>query len=424
MSTAGVWGVGTEGLEAARVMLARGLEVLAVDEVEGPRPEGLDERARFAAGTAALDGLLDCDPVVCSPGIPPHHPFRIRLADAGVTTTSLAALWMQAEGTRTIGVTGTKGKSTTTTLIAALLEAAGVSTHIGGNIGVALGERPADAAVTVAELSSYQCASLSRAPRIAVLTSLYEDHLTWHGSRERYWADKARIFGDGCEVLVCDAQTLEKVHTIGAPLPTEVLVPDASVREQLESAALPGAMALQQNAQNFQLAILAAQSWLGRELTSAEIQDAARSFTPLPHRLELVSTFSGLHWIDDTLSTVPESVVVALEAFPGDAVVIVGGEDRGLDYAGLTEYLLSREPLARLVTVPTNGERIAAGYARAHPELVHRAEDLEDAVAQAASLAPAGASVLLSPGAPSYDRFRNFAHKSEAYVAAIGALKA
>ncbi len=419
MSLAGIWGAGAEGRSAAHALLAQGFEAVVVDESDAARPADLDERADFASGSEALNRLLGCTVVVCSPGIPGTHPFRARLDAASVPTTTLSDLWMRSHSQATIGVTGTKGKSTTTTLIRLLLDAAGCDTQLGGNIGIPLADLRPDAGVTVAELSSYQCASLRHAPRLAVITSLYQDHLTWHGSKERYWLDKARILGPGAEALVCDEDTRAKLRSVDAALPPHILTPDDGLRDRVSTLVTSGPLALPQNASNLALAVLAAERWLARPLSDDEATAAIARFAPLPHRLATVFTHHDVTWIDDTLATVPESVIAALEAFPGETVLIVGGQDRGLDYGVLTDYLNAREPRPRLITIPSNGDRIAAGYRARHPRLVHRAPSLEAAVERAAQLAAPGTTVVLSPGAPSYDRFTSFAHKSAAFEAAI-----
>jgi UDP-N-acetylmuramoylalanine--D-glutamate ligase len=329
---------------------------------------------------------------------------------------------MEDAGQATIGVTGTKGKSTTTTLIGLLLDAAGLTTQVGGNIGVPLTELKQDADVTVAELSSYQCASLKISPRIAVITNLYEDHLTWHGSKHAYWQDKARIAGMGCETLVCDENTLMALNSINAKLPERIIMPDDLLRSRIKISELPKTLKLQQNLDNLHLAVLAADSWLSRQLTEQEIINATTAFHALPHRLEYVTSLDGVTWIDDTLSTIPESIIAASKAFAGEITLLVGGEERGVNYSGLTKHLRERQPLAHLITIPSNGKRIASEYETLHADQVHHASDLEEAVLIAASIAKQGSTIVLSPGAPSYDHFKNFEQKSATFVKAINGL--
>ncbi len=415
MTLVGVWGAGREGRAIAARLTAQGDDVLVVDErADADRPEGLDARAEYRAGSLAP--LLAREIVVCSPGVPGVHPFREELRAAGVRLTSVTDLWMQAHAADTIGVTGTKGKSTTTTLIAGLLTAAGLDAQLGGNIGIPLADLRDDAVATAAELSSYQCASLTVSPRVAVVTSLYEDHLPWHGSRDRYLRDKTRIFTEGAEVLVCSAQAMNELKKLGVPLPARVHICDEGDFSRLEGIELPPALRLAQNRGNFVLAILAAEEWLGRSLRAETITRAAHDFSPLPHRLELVAEKDGVRYIDDTLSTIPQSVAAALASIEGDVILLLGGQERGIDYAPLTAALDAHEPRPRIVTMPENGERIAQEYRAEHPECVVSADSLEDAVRTAAAIATPGTTVVLSPGAPSFDRFRDFADKSRVFV--------
>ncbi|MGU3651338.1 glutamate ligase domain-containing protein [Mycolicibacterium sp. A43C] len=158
-------------------------------------------------------------------------------------------------------------------------------------------------------------------------------------------------------------------------------------------------------------------------MTEAEIDSAAANFTGLPHRLQTVRTAAGRRWIDDTLATTGESVVAALSAMPtGDRIaLIVGGMDRSLDYRQVDEFLCAGTRDVTLIQAPTNGALIGAGFARAHPDRVHRVEGLSEAVRLAAGL-PGIDVVLLSPGAASYDLYRNYEAKGAAFCAVIDSL--
>ncbi|MDO4241277.1 MAG: UDP-N-acetylmuramoyl-L-alanine--D-glutamate ligase [Microbacteriaceae bacterium] len=416
----GVWGAGIEGIAATKMLVNQGEKVFIADELASERPDALPETVDFYCGENAIAHLLNAETVFCSPGVPGVHPFREQLKSAGVKLTSLANQWMQTYGDRTIGVTGTKGKSTTTTLVAGLLVAAGKPAHIGGNIGVPLDTLPAGKEAAAVELSSYQCASLQKSPKIAVITSLYSDHLPWHGSQEQYLADKMRVFGAGCEVLVSDSTVLAQVQKLGVNLPKTVRTPDDALKTRIDGILKTAQVSVMP--QNLCLAVLAAEALLEHNLTDAEIHSALVSFQPLPHRLQLVSEARGLRWIDDTLSTVPESVIIALQAFPGEVVLLAGGLDRGINYTKLTDFLKGRTPLPRVITLPSNGKRIVDAYEKAHPDFVHHASSLEEAVKLAPEFALEGATVLLSPGAPSHDLYKNYADKSAHFIAAIRAL--
>ncbi len=419
----GMWGAGREGLSVCRYLDRRGVSVVLVDESARERPAGLPDSIDFRSGDGALDALADCAEVVISPGVPRVHPFRAALDDRGVSTTSATNLWMRDHTNDVIGVTGTKGKSTTSSLIHFLLTAGTVESQLAGNIGVPLTDLPDTDTVTVVEMSSYQCAFLARSPRVAVVTSLFQDHLPWHGSLRQYWLDKANVFARGAEVLVCNADTLEKFTELGVALPETVLLATDDVLAGIDVAELPTPLRATHNRENLALAILAARQIPGFTLSDADIAQALASFEALPHRLATISTFADRRWVDDTLATTTESVIAALSAFPTENVVLLaGGLERGIDYSALQELLARRTPNIRVVCLPDNGVDIVGPYRTDHPDLVHTATDLSDAVRIALEVSEPGTVVLLSPGAPSYNVYRDFEEKSEDFRRAVDAL--
>ena len=445
--TYGVWGAGREGKAAVEWLLAQGeSDVIVADEREdatldiadgADNHDGADtpneadtsckadNRVRFFCGPQSLDHLLECSTVIVSPGVPGVHPFRTTLSEYGIKTTSGTNLWMAHHET-CIGVTGTKGKSTTTTLITALLNGCGVPARLAGNIGVPLLSLPDTDQATVVELSSYQCASLTRSPKIAVIVNLYQEHLTWHGTLEQYWRDKCRIFTEGADTLIADPDTLDKIHGLGidtsgldvySPSPeTDDLI--AQSLAQIDR--IPLLFSSGPGTHNLSLAILAAQAW-GVTVRAKDVARVISGFTPLPHRLNLVSEAHGHQWYDDTLSTSAESVIAAAEALrTRPRILIVGGQSRGISYDILNDYLLSgQDNPIRVITIPTNGSEIVSPYEDAHPERVHHASSLPDAVRLAAALGPDDSVVILTPGAPSYDLYPNFEAKSADYCASI-----
>lgn len=300
MTHVGIWGAGREGLAAARRYLANGHTVTVVSEADAPRPAALPADAVFYGGPAALSHLREADLVVISPGVPRVHPFRAELRD--IPQTSVTDAWLASHADHTIGVTGTKGKSTTSTLVHALLTAAGVQARLGGNIGVplmGLGDSPEP---TVAELSSYQCASITRSPRIAVVTNLFEDHLTWHGSREAYWRDKARIFDHGACLLVCTPETARQFTALGYTLPP-LRTPGAADHARIAPLALPEPLARPHNRANLVLALCAAEAWLGAELAPDVLVAACAAYEPAapphPRPRNRPCTLDRRHPLDD-----------------------------------------------------------------------------------------------------------------------------
>ena len=299
-----------------------------------------------------------------------------------------------------IGVTGTKGKSTTATVIAHLLRQV-TATELAGNIGrpvIELLDTP-EGTWVVCELSSYQIADLTIGPEVAVLTNLYREHTDWHGSEEQYRADKLRIF----ELPGVRATVRPPGDRGGWPL---VVAPD--------QIPLRG----RHNAENVATAVAAIEA---AGLPLPPLPQALEGLTALPHRLQTVHTGEhGTEWIDDSISTTPESAIAALEAFSDLPVVLIaGGSDRGQDYDALGLRLASRAAATHLILLPDTGTRIAAAAA-AHgflSKLSHPARDMGDAIAIAAEVSGPGGVVLMSPAAPSFNAYADFEERGDDFAA-------
>ena len=427
----GVWGAGREIVSFAeqlhrRVPSAR--VVAAAFDAQPPDHVGdilLAPDARVLTGTDMLEGLSRCDVVVRSPGVSTHREELVALRERGVAVTTATGLWLaQCAGERMIGVTGTKGKSTTAALIAHLARAAGQTAALAGNIGVPaldlLDEQPAQ--VTVLELSSYQIADLEVGPEVAVVTNLYREHTDWHGSEQAYREDKLRLLGlRGVRAAVLNARAerlaaLElDVPVLGYGQPDGWDVTAAGIAFAGELRLANGELRLrgEHNALNLCAALTALQAF---DVPLPPLGEALAGFRALPHRLEPVCERDGVLWVNDSISTTPESTVAALESFPGrEVVLIAGGQDRGQDYAGLARALSASG--ASVIAIPTTGARLLAAArdadvpaARALP-----AADLGDAVRIAGGLAQAGTVVLLSPAAPSFDHYRDFEERGERF---------
>ncbi len=405
--------------------------------------------ARVVVGAAeAVEALRGCDAVVRSPGVSIHRPELFALRAAGTPVTTATSLWLaERGGAGVIGVTGTKGKSTTAALIAHLARAAGVTTDLAGNIGVPaldlLDAPPAELAVI--ELSSYQIADLASGAEVAVVTNLYREHVDWHGSEEAYQADKLRLLtlpgvrvavvgdaaGDGDAAaeaarIAGDARAATVARGAGLVLapfggPDGWHVTTAGVARGGRAgradrrAPLRGA----HNARNLCTALTALEA---AGIALPPLPAALDGFRALPHRLEPVAERNGLLFVDDSISTTPESAVAALDSYADRAVVLLaGGQDRSQDYAPLGRALAARG--AAVVGLPSTGERVVAA-ARAAGVPAARAVTaggMEEAVALARTLAGDGAVVLLSPAAPSYDHYRDFIARGERFRAAVEA---
>ncbi|HEX3509723.1 MAG TPA: UDP-N-acetylmuramoyl-L-alanine--D-glutamate ligase [Solirubrobacteraceae bacterium] len=433
----GVWGAGREIASLARRLNERlpGARIMVV-ALDGEAPRGaLDalgaSGAELVGPERAPAALSGCDVVVRSPGVSIHRPELRAVREAGVPITTATSLWLaERGGERVVGVTGTKGKSTTAALLAHLLRASGETALLAGNIGVpALELLDADPSATVVlELSSYQIADLERGPRVAVVTNIYREHLDWHGSTERYREEKLRLLdlpGVECcvlngrdEVLRATAPRAPRVLQFGVPGGWDVEADGLCFRgaPMIEASALP--LLGEHNMLNACAALTALQALDISPPPAAALRD----FEPLEHRLQTVIDSDGVIWVDDSISTTPESAIAALDAFRGRPVVLLaGGQERDQDFSELAAAIARRaerpDAAAMLLAIPTTGPRLAGAAlgAGTPPGLVQNASDLADAVTRAAALAREGGVVVLSPAAPSFDSFRDFVQRGERF---------
>ncbi|MFI7550070.1 UDP-N-acetylmuramoyl-L-alanine--D-glutamate ligase [Micromonospora sediminimaris] len=433
-----VWGAGREGRAAVTAIAAHGpADLVAVDDSANflslPWDGPLAEAAPLVTGDEGFARLAAADVVVRSPGVPQTHPWLMELRRQGATVTQGTSLWMADHGDRTIGVTGSKGKSTTSSLISHLLTAVDRPNVFGGNIGVPTLDLP-EAELYVLELSSYQCSDLTDSPRVAVVTALFPEHLDAHGGEREYYRDKLNLLAYGPRTVVVNGADPRLAFELGdraavrAGTAGSVNVatgPDGTpwfhrVDQPLfPRAVLP--LVGRHNEGNLCVA-LAVLDALGIDLVERKdaLAVAVAEFQGLAHRLTEIADPSGLTFVDDTLATSPYAAIHAIDAYDGRPLtVIVGGNDRGVDYTPLREHLAERE--LTVIGIPDSGPRIIGaldGLPKVRTELV---DDLAEAVQLARQVTPAGGVVLLSPAAPSYGRFRNFEHRSEVFAEAIRA---
>lgn len=420
-----IWGFGREGQAAFRRCLELGITPVVAEPDLTSSP---DYEAQWGAdGTAAL---LEAEIVIKSPGVPVTSPLYGQLIAQGTRITGVTDLWLNENAHRTIGVTGTKGKSTTSALIDHLLRGLGASSTLLGNIGnPVLDEPEPHAEFVVLEVSSYQAQSLTVSPRWAVVTSLFPEHLTWHGSEEAYFNDKLHLVDGGPDwVLAGDDPALIARLEQRLPATTELItlgtttihVRDGDVvwpgGHRLPASELP--LVGSHNAGNVALALNAVCRIraLEPDEAAAELSHALASFQPLAHRLETVPSNDGRRWIDDGLATAPAAVVASLKALGSAGIcVIIGGADRGLDFAPLLEFLRSDESDTEVVLIGAAGRRIAEEL-ESHPIARWHCEESFAAAARWAYSDQNPASVvLLSPGAPSQDEYRDYVDRADAF---------
>jgi UDP-N-acetylmuramoylalanine--D-glutamate ligase len=431
-----LWGFGREGRATLAVLTAladppAGIAVIT----DGPPTDA--ERAPAAAlpwlhGQEGIAWLCAADVVVRSPGISRYRDDAVRVAAATRVTTATNLWGAEHEDETVIAVTGSKGKSTTSSLIDHLARAAGMRTVLAGNIGIPLlahlHPEPAPD-LWVLELSSHQISDLDWSPRIGVLLNLYREHLDWHGTEERYFADKLNLFAHRPGMVAVLNREDARTRALAPALPgRHVWFGDPAGYHTDGSAILwrddrlVAGDTLQLRGRHNLLnacAALIALEEAGVEVRS--LVPALSDFRPLRHRLEPVGDAGGVTFVNDSIATIPEATVAALDALEGRPVVLIaGGFDRGQDYASLARRLRRDRGVLAVVTLPPSGNRLA-GEMAALPDAppVLAADDLDEAVRLARAHAAPGSVMLLSPGAPSYGAFRDFEARGDAFRALV-----
>jgi UDP-N-acetylmuramoylalanine--D-glutamate ligase len=424
-----LWGFGREGratLAALRHLAAPPNAIVIVTDrppEEGVTPDGTE----WVHGGSGLERLLASDVVVRTPGISRYREDAERVAAATLVTTGTNLWFAEHADDAMVAVTGSKGKSTTASVAAHLARAAGLRTVLAGNIGVPLlselHPHPAPD-LWVVELSSQQTSEMRRSPRVGVLTNLYREHLDWHGTLERYVGDKLNLFvhrRDGVVVLNReDAMTRERARRLPG---RRVWFADRAGYHSNATAIwrdgerLVEAADLRLQGRHNLLNCCAALCALEEAGVDARAQAAALTeFTPLRHRLEPVGETAGVRYVNDSIATIPEAAVAALDALGGPVVLIAGGFDRGQDHGPLVRRLADAPDVVAVITLSPSGDRLAADLHRspASPAVLP-ARDLEDAVHLARERSRPGVTVLLSPAAPSYGAFRDFEERGDAF---------
>ncbi len=440
-------GVGREGSAMTRRLLSleRPPQLLALDGALGPSADAF--RAEFPEVPLVIQNADSSLPHSCeqatiavmSPGVARTSQLYQGVVALSIPLTSGSALFVASNHARTVGVTGSKGKSTTTTLVHALLAGSGVNTVLGGNMGIPLQGLP-EADLYAVELSSFQCHYLEAAPSVVGLTALFPEHLDWHGDLDRYYGDKLRIVADNPSRVIANAEDATLVHEL------TTRYPDLSVtwvghghawhleNDGEESWLCHGENRLfhtgrsrilgRHNHLNMLMALAIAEA-TGRLQVSA-VESVLGDFEGLAHRLERIVDPSGLVFVNDSLATNPQAGVAALRSLSSPGMVwIVGGQDRGVDYQPLVDQVLISRP-RHILGLPASGEKLLGLFRDAMESsgdaggvLLEAVPDMATAVRRARDLAKPGDYVLLSPAAPSFGQYRDYQHRAEDFRSSI-----
>jgi UDP-N-acetylmuramoylalanine--D-glutamate ligase len=445
-----VAGARMAGSAAAWALLRRGAIVTVLDRVEMPdMPALADAGARVLVTDEPSPGLLDgLTDVVVSPGFPPHHPLAVAATSAGLDVYSepeLAWRLRGPDGPVWLAITGTNGKTTTTTMLASILRAAGLRSAALGNVGQPLvdAQDPAGYEVIAVELSSQQLYwSSTLAPPHAAILNLADDHLDWHGGFDGYAQAKREIWraavpgGTGSAIGNLDdprvAAMLAEVpgrstgFTVGEPSDGQFGVVDGVLVDGTVEL-VPAGLIRPPGVHNVSNALAAAALARAYGVPPTAIRDGLASYVPEPHRNAYVATVAGVSYVDDSKATNPHAALASLSAYPR-IVWIAGGQLKGVDVSDLVADVAAR--LAGAVLLGVDRARVAAALARHAPEVpvvvIDSTDDgaMGEVVRSAARLSRPGDTVLLAPAAASYDMFANYGHRGDAFAAAVRALPA
>jgi UDP-N-acetylmuramoyl-L-alanine---L-glutamate ligase len=416
----GVWGLGREGHANLRKLRALGVEPVLADDHPG-------DPGVLATGDGGLAALERCEVVVKTPGLSRYRPEVARLTGLGIPVTGGLGLWLAEQDLqKVLCVTGTKGKSTTASVTGHLLTGLGYRCLVGGNIGVVPYDpaEETDFDYWVIEVSSYQATDLPCTPPVTAVTSLHPDHLDWHGGVEQYYRDKLSVCTQpGADLTVAngDSDLLRQHEEQLGPRVEWVTQADDPDADWMAPLGLLG----RHNRRNALIARRCLTA-LGvpRASDDTALRAAAQGYRGLPSRLTPIGTVAGVTFVDDSLSTNVLPTLAALDAFPTRRIaLIVGGHDRGIDYAPLAAGLAVRDQPTYVLTLPDSGPRIRAELERAAPGIrVTDCPGLTEAVAAGFRWAEPDGVVLLSPAAPSFGQFRDYRERSEAFAQAMRAM--
>lgn len=368
-------------------------------------------------GQHYMDTLDSYDVIIKSPGIV-YDDVDKSIFDK---TTSQTDLFMLEFSNQTVGITGTKGKSTTTTLIHHILVSAGKNAVILGNIGVpplSVVEKIQSDTIAVFEMSCHQLEFANISPRVAVVLNLFEDHLDHYKTRDKYVKAKENIFlnqnaddlfivFDECQEQISKA--ISKVITVGKQDNSDYCVLDRVINKKY---VIPKDISLIGEHNYFNIAI----SYVVAKIFGVnddDINNALRTYNPLPHRLEFVAKKNNVDYYDDSISTIPQTTIQAIKSLGRVNTIILGGMDRGIDYSDLIDFLCSN-PVKNIVLLPNTGERIGKDLIKNGLNPIF-CQDLAEAVSVAYKVTEPGGQCVLSPAAASYGFFKNFEERGDCF---------
>lgn len=444
-----VFGIGVSNIPLIKMLRTHGIAVTACDkntrEGLGKTAEELEALGvKLHLGEGYMDGI-DADLIFRSPGIRPDVPAFEAAVAKGAKVTSEMEVFFDVCPCKKIAVTGSDGKTTTTTIIAKLMEKAGYTVHLGGNIGHPLlaetfDMKPED--VAVLELSSFQLMRMTTSPEIAVVTNVAPNHLDIHKGMEEYVASKKNVFlhqhpGDKVVLnrdneityaFAAEAPGHVTLFSRQNPMDEGVVIENDTICVKkngdsrpvlpIRDILLPGV----HNIENYMAAIGAVDGLVKDEV----IREFAKSFGGVEHRIELVRELHGVKYYNDSIGSSPSRTIAGLRAFKQKVILIAGGYDKHIPYDVLGPDLVAHVKAMVLTGATAPKIRAAAEQAEGYDPRklpIYDIDDFEEAIKKAQTLAQPGDVVILSPASASFDRFKNFMVRGDTFKRIVRELK-
>ena len=441
-----VIGMGISNVPLIKMLLRAGVKVTVRDKSPREKVSDLAQEleslgAKLVLGPGYLENLHE-DIIFRTPGLSPNTPQLANALERGLSISSEMEVFFQTCPSHLVAVTGSDGKTTTTTIIAELLKRAGRTVHLGGNIGHPLLAEAGTIApedVAVLELSSFQLMTMTQSPHIAVMTNLSPNHLDVHKDYAEYISAKANIFthqtaqdiavfnADNDETLALSAKAPGRVRLFSRKREvddgvflrgTAVIARSNGQERQVMDTGdirLPGV----HNIENYLAAIAAVDGLVPDDI----IWDFARTFGGVEHRIELIRTRRGVRWYNDSIASSPSRTIAGLNSFPEKVILIAGGKDKGISYAPLGPVVNEHVKLLLLCGATAGVIRQAVEQAENYAGLeIIDVADYQDAVSIADSRPVEGDVVILSPASTSFDRFANFMERGRVFKEIVNAL--
>lgn len=433
----GVVGLGVSNIPLIRYLLTLGAEVYGFDQrkLEELSQEVHDFKAevRLSLGENYLEGLTGLDMIFKTPGMRIDHPALLSAKEEGAIITSEMEEFLKYCSARTIGITGSDGKTTTTTVVGEILKKAGYHVHVGGNIGTPLFTKLDDIRakdVVVLELSSFQLMTMTTSPEIAIVTNLSPNHLDVHKDMEEYIEAKKNIFRyqKSGDLLILNEDN--EITRSFAPLAKGKVEFFSSKNENEDAYFSDGSLYLRyerivdlsemkvkgvHNAENFLAAFLAVEDFVQKPI----MRELALSFPGVKHRCQFIRDHEGVRYYNDSIASSPTRTLASISSLEKKVNIILGGYDKQLDFTPLAEA--GNQYIKNAILVGDTKKKIQEAFRKSaeksgHQVPIHVAETFEDAVKKLRAISTHGDLAILSPACASFDMFKNFEERGDRFV--------